>query len=70
MIDILKLYIENLTPFTSDQGTNKEDRIVLTKISYQIADTILFYHKKQHLYDQHSLKYLQNSIFSTIITLF
>jgi len=58
ILEILKIYINFLKPRDTSRDTNKEDRNILTKIIYQIADTILFYYKKHTLYDQYSLKYL------------
>jgi hypothetical protein len=70
LLEALKIYIESLSPAVTDCETNKQDRMILTKIIFQVADTILQYYKKQNLYDQYSLKYLQSGIFTVMMSLY
>ena len=55
LVEIITIYTQGIKQQVSTSPLsipeNKEDRVALTKIMFQIADTILRYYKKQSLYD-------------------
>ena len=51
LIDTLKIYCSSLHPQDTEATINNIDRFLLSKIIYQVSDTILIYYKKQNLYD-------------------
>ncbi|CDW74517.1 UNKNOWN [Stylonychia lemnae] len=69
LVELLKHYSMTIDLNSPKKELLRQDCILVSKIMFQIADSILMYYKKQNLYDQYSFTYIKNGIFPTLITL-